>query len=304
MPDPLPSINVVIPTLCAAERSAEIQRAIDSLRAQSGVSVRPIVVVNGERFDAVLRARLESDPFLRVHYVERGSNGGAQRVGRQLVESEFFAFLDDDDELLPDTLALRVQPLLRDGSLAAVVANGLRSVRGQPEVPAVTLPVDLDQAAERIMGSNWLASCGGLFRSARVGTEYFDGVTDYFEWTLIAVRLLLAQVPMVFVDRPVFRIHETPRSLSRSSAYDAAWCVFLERLLRLPLTGGMRRRVAERLAVSYNTRSVVHLHQDELREAWHWHLRTLRSPGGWRYLPYTLRLGRAAAAALRPRARV
>src|SRR6185437_10339902 len=126
----------------------------------------------------------------------------------------FFAFLDDDDELLPDTLALRVQPLLRDGSLAAVVANGLRSVRGQPEVAALTLPVDLEQAAERIMGSNWLASCGGLFRSARVGTEYFDGVTGHFQEPLSAGRLRRSWGPILIRRRTVLRIRWSARWVS------------------------------------------------------------------------------------------
>ena len=36
---------------------------------------------------------------------------------------------------------------------------------------------------------NWLASCGGLFRSDRVSIDYFDGVTRHYEWTFLAYSL-------------------------------------------------------------------------------------------------------------------
>lgn len=290
MSESLPVITVVMATGCTAQRAATIKRALDSLRAQSGVRVQPLLIVNGQRYSPPLLESLKADPWLRVHYEEQGGYARALGIGRSLVSSEFFSFLDDDDEYLPDTLALRVGPLLQDPGVAVVIANGQRR-EGERDVAVYEhLPHGVSEATEQFLRQNWLASCGGLFRSASVGVDVFDGLISYFEWTLIGLRLLLARKNLAFIDRPVFRIHPTPESLSRSSAYEAAGCDFLERLLKLPLPTALRARVRGKLAVAYNTRSLVHLRSGELVPAWRWHLRTLTAPGGWRYLPYTLRL--------------
>lgn len=286
----LPLVTVVIATDCTAQRASAIERALDSLRAQRGVRVQPLLIVNGQRYSPALLERLKADPWLRVHYVEQGGFANALGIGRSLISSEFFSFLDDDDEYLPDTLALRVGPLLQDPSVDVVVANGRRREGDHDVAVYQNLPRDMSEAMEQFLRQNWLASCGGLFRAASVGLDAFEGLVSYFEWTLIGLRLLLARKNLVFLDIPVFRIHPTPQSLSRSSAYEAAGCDFLDGLLLLALPAALRVRVKESLAVAYNTRSLVHLRSGELLSAWRWHLRTLVAPGGWRYLPYTLRL--------------
>jgi hypothetical protein len=51
---------------------------------------------------------------------------------------------------------------------------------------------------------NWLASCGGLYRSRSVSIEYFDEEATYFEWTLLAYKLA-SKLKMAFVDVPAYR---------------------------------------------------------------------------------------------------
>src|SRR4051812_40745209 len=47
----LPTIEVIIPTLCDTKRGPLLLRAIDSVVSQDGVLGLPVVVVNGSRFD-------------------------------------------------------------------------------------------------------------------------------------------------------------------------------------------------------------------------------------------------------------
>jgi glycosyltransferase involved in cell wall biosynthesis len=299
-----PTVDVIIATACREERGVTMDRALASLRAQAGVRVRPLIIVNGRSYHQPLFERLRADPRLQVHYIESGGFPMALSVGRTRVSAEFYAFLDDDDELLPDTLALRVAPMLRDPAIDVVAANGVRCARGREAMALDRLPRDTAEARELYLRDSWLASCGGLYRTSTVGGEFFDGRTAYFEWTMVALRLLLAHKRLAFLDIPVFRKYEGDDSVSWSPAYHRAYASFVEGLQSLPLPDDLRRRVERKLAPSFNSRSLLHFNAGELREAWRWHLKTLCAPRGWRHVPYTRRLAlRTAARALRPEAR-
>ena len=82
--------------------------------AQEGCKIRLIVIVNGAAFDEPLLEEMSSDHRLEVHYLAEANVAAAQRFGRSLVETPYFAFLDDDDEYLPNALRLRLQPMLED----------------------------------------------------------------------------------------------------------------------------------------------------------------------------------------------
>jgi len=45
------SLDVVVRTLADSQRSGALFRALDSIQSQCAVSARPIVVVNGDRYD-------------------------------------------------------------------------------------------------------------------------------------------------------------------------------------------------------------------------------------------------------------
>src|SRR4051794_10798550 len=106
------SVSVIIPTTCEAHRCSSLQRAIASVQSQQGVAVKVIVVVNGARVDPSCYQQLQRMPGLKVSYRSEGSAPLAQHAGRLLVDTEYFAFLDDDDEYLAGALEARVQPML------------------------------------------------------------------------------------------------------------------------------------------------------------------------------------------------
>ena len=119
MPEPrTPSVLVVVPTL--GERIETLEQSLASVRAQQGVDTHLVVVVPDaavEARDVALRhgATLVSDP--------RRGLSAAVNVGIEARRGEeFYAWLGDDDLLVPGGLATLAGLLAADPS--AVVAYG------------------------------------------------------------------------------------------------------------------------------------------------------------------------------------
>jgi glycosyltransferase involved in cell wall biosynthesis len=281
-------VSVIVPTTCEAGRASSLRRAIDSVRAQQGVCLELIVVVNGRRFEPSLLEALRHDSSLRVHYVETPSPSVACRTGRALASGEFFAFLDDDDEYLPEALAVRAKAMESEPSVDVVVTNGYSGRDGNLHLTR-TAKIASDPMTA-MLEQNWLASCGGMFRSSSCGDVLFADLPNYLEWTLLAFRLLLAGKRVKFIDRPTYRINDTPSSASKSREYDLAAVDVLGELLSLDVPATIRRRLRHQLLAARHHLSVKRLEEGDRRAAWRLHLQSLAGLPGLRYLSYTRRL--------------
>jgi glycosyltransferase involved in cell wall biosynthesis/exopolysaccharide biosynthesis predicted pyruvyltransferase EpsI len=98
----MPKVSVIIP---AYNHSAFIAAAIDSVLAQSYRDFEIIVVNDGspDATEEVLRPYIESG---KIHYIWQENLGpaAARNRGVEAAEGEFIAFLDDDDQWMPDKL--------------------------------------------------------------------------------------------------------------------------------------------------------------------------------------------------------
>jgi glycosyltransferase involved in cell wall biosynthesis len=95
-------ISVVIPT---RNRPETLLRAVRSVLAQTLNDFEIIVVVDGRDQASIHALSSISDPRLR--YIELPVSGGgnaARNVGTSTARGEWIAFLDDDDEWLPEKL--------------------------------------------------------------------------------------------------------------------------------------------------------------------------------------------------------
>lgn len=283
-------VTVIIPTL--AVRRAALDRAIASVLGQRGIAALPLVVVNGARFDPDDVAALAADPRLRVERIAGAGVSAARLAGRRAVETEFFAFLDDDDEFLPDSLARSVARLRADPSVDVVVTNGLRDVGGVRTVCFDGFAAHTGDPARDLVRENWLASCGGVYRTAAVGADSFDGLPDYFEMTLLAFRLALAR-RIVRIDEPGFVIHEdAAERASRSVRYHLNEQAILREMEALAPDAALKRALRKKRSAALHHCATVCLEAGRRREAWTYHLRSILTGGGWRYIPSTRHLVR------------
>jgi len=278
-----------------------LQRAIDSLRHQTAGRVQIVIVANGARVDATLLERLKQAPDLQVIHQVQGGVTRAQQTGREAINTEFFGFLDDDDEYLSDAVALRASMLAADPSIDFVASNGYRHRKGADEL-LISGSLDVQSRPLHTLGhTNWLASCGGLFRSSSVGPEFFKAEVTHLEWTHLAYALLSHHKRMAFLDRPTFRIHDTPRSLSKSLAYRQGVLQALHRIRAMPLPGQVRKRVSLKLGAAHHELAEHCLKELQGSLAWRHHMDSLFTPGGIRYLSFTRHLLRQIPRFLRSR---
>ncbi len=255
------------------------------------MSAVPLVVANGKLYSPEILEALRERSDICFTYRAEGNLPLACLAGRRLVESEYFSFLDDDDLLLPRALVTRVTPMLRDSGIDAAVSNGYyRDEEGRHlRYEAFDVEVLSSDPLLALMEMNWLASCGGLFRSSTVGVEYFENMMPFFEWTYLAFRLARSK-RVHFIAEATYEIRATPGSLSASEGYMRSTPNVLTRMLSHELPSGIRSILERRYSAALHDLSDYCRQRGEFAEAWRWHWKSMRSLYGLRYLPYTRRL--------------
>jgi len=131
----MPHVSVIIPVFNSAHL---IGHALRSVFAQTYTDFDVVVVDDGSRDQEALLAVLREWTD-RVHYVrqENGGPASARNTGIARAEGELIAFLDADDEWLPDKLARQVEYFSRypeTGLLHTAVIDETRpqAVQGGP----------------------------------------------------------------------------------------------------------------------------------------------------------------------------
>ena len=96
-------VSVIIPLY---NKSKYIARALDSVFVQTYRDFEVIVVDDGSTDDGPEIVKGYSDPRIRLIYQVNAGPGAARNRGAEESMGPWLAFLDADDELLPDFLKL------------------------------------------------------------------------------------------------------------------------------------------------------------------------------------------------------
>lgn len=285
-------VSVIVPTTCEVRRARELRRALASVLNQP-VPVELLLVVNGTHVDKALLAELSQESRLRVIRREEGHVSAARHAGLLQAQGDYVCFLDDDDELLPDSLNRRLEGF--ESGWDVQVCNGFEfdgSIDRQVVPPADIASINRDPMGT-FLKRNWFSSSSAMFRRG-VDAALFDIPHRYFEWTLLFFRLYGAGLRIGFSGEMGYRIHQgTPVSVSKSAAYAEAYPRFLEELWAsesMRQVGSVhRRQLRAKLATAFNVLAQTELHAGRRGAAWRAHLRCLRW-AGFRYLTFTHRL--------------
>lgn len=300
-PSEPPRVTIIIPTLASASRHNSLLRAIESARAASEEPILVLVVVNGCSWNAdtmIAVERCVAGGRGKVVRVEAPSAPGAVAYGRRLVETEFFGFLDDDDELMPRGLDLRVEVMQIDSACDLVVSNGTRRAGGRDTTILSNLSKVEANPLRELFVENWLPSCGALFRTATVESTYFDDYHDYAEWTWLAYRLALDKRRVRTLAAITFIVNDTVESLSKTVSYRASYLSLYERMMKCNPPQEIRNMIQMKVAAALHEISCECLDRGDAGGAFRYHLRSLFSPYGLKYLGYSRHV---ALAFVRPR---
>lgn len=282
-------ISVIIRTKGDAERAALLPRAVNSVLTQQDVSVELIVVLNGTQYDADLLAWLRNDERIRCAVLDGPSLAKASETGRALLTSDYFTFLDDDDEFLPGSLAMRVRYLNENPQIDCVVTNAEYTSQGRirPIIDDVE-KCSRDLVGALLAGQNWMASCAGTFRASTVTDEYFERFPTGCEWTLLAFRVA-STLNVSLLSDVTCRLYATRGSESAGGekymrgAVDAM--LEIARWNRDPKrVPSINRAIAKKC---HDLSSFYRLNGD-FRQAWALHWSSVANGYGLKYLPYSL----------------
>jgi glycosyltransferase involved in cell wall biosynthesis len=241
-----------------------------------------LLVVNGPRANEPLARDIRQSAVETLCQANANLPEALYR-GRVAVATDYFAFLDDDDVYLPGALALRLA-LLESSGADVVVSNGIKA-NGDVLIQDVT-NVAADPLGALLV-TNWLTSCGGLYRTHAVPSAYFAKLNKFLEWTRLAFDILVAGQRVAFLDTPTFQLFETAGSASKSPGVESLRsAIAIAEYMRARIPRSYRRLVARKLADAYHSASVHYSEHGEHIEAIRTHTASILH-GGLRYCSYT-----------------
>ncbi len=159
-----PLVSVVIPT---CNRAGLLRRAIASVLRQTYDHIEVIVIDDASTDDT--RNVVESFGDQRIRYLRHASNqGGAatRNTGIDAATGEYIAFLDDDDEWVPEKTQKQLEVLTRfDAVLCTCQVNG-RSMAKQTARATITLE-DLKRSPYAVGGTGVLMAKAAIVKELR-----------------------------------------------------------------------------------------------------------------------------------------
>ena len=125
----MPTVSIIIPTY---NRASLLSRAINSVLSQTFSDFEIIVVDDYSKDNTKAIIEGLNDPRVRYIYHERNRGAAAARnTGIRLSKGEYIAFLDSDDEWLPEKLDKQISKFRASHHKVGVVYSGLSIISGE-----------------------------------------------------------------------------------------------------------------------------------------------------------------------------
>ncbi|TQM90353.1 glycosyltransferase family 2 protein [Roseinatronobacter monicus] len=223
--DPLPQVSVLLP---AYNAEAFLGRAIRSVRDQSFPDWELLIVDDGSADGTAGLAQAESvkDARIAVYSSQRNMGAAAARnLGLEHARGRYIAFIDADDEWLPEKLEAQLAHLHKTG--ASFGYSGFWRVIGSQR-RRIKVPQQVTR--DQLLHGNVIGCLTAIYDSAVLGKMPMPDFAlshDYALWLD-----LLERGPAVGVDRPLAIYHRQEYSLS-SNAWRSAkgtWEIYREHL--------------------------------------------------------------------------
>ena len=201
------TVSVIIPAYNAA---GTIERALDSVRAQTGVGAEVIVIDDCSADNTIQVVKDAIQPDENISLVRMPRNGGAsaaRNAGIQKARGRYLAFLDADDVWLPGKLMKQVAAIEADPEVTVVTCNSqMTSASGVPlkEGHINRPPVSGVDAWKTLLVYNFLPTPTILTRTALVrelgGFDEALAVGEDLDlWIKLAVRGKIVVLPEILI---------------------------------------------------------------------------------------------------------
>ena len=200
-------VSVIIPTW---NRAATLEKVVRSALAQTLPPLEVLVCDDGSTDDS--REIIEAICDSRVKWIE-GPRGGRPAIPRNrgIRESrgEWLAFLDDDDEWLPEKLERQIAAIKASGGLACC-SNALRFIPGRGSVGPYLTATNTTLTFNDLLKVNQVICSSAIIHNSLVSSvlgfpedEHLKAWEDYALWLRIATQTnftFVAEPMLVYLD--------------------------------------------------------------------------------------------------------
>jgi len=231
MSENMPAVSVIIPTY---NRAHQVGRAIQSVLAQSYQNFEVIVVDDASTDNT--KEVMESISDKRIRYIRHNENRGAsaaRNTGIHVAKGEYIAFLDSDDEWLPEKLEKQIKVLKTTFPEAGVVytdmwrvyRNGRAEYWNSPTVTKGTI-IDAKKLEYQVMGIGIQSALirKGCFNKVGVFDEKFPRFID-----LELFIRLAKDFHFYHIQEPLVKYYETEGISSNKRAETTSRILLLEK---------------------------------------------------------------------------
>lgn len=280
-------VTVIIPTTAEDKRFTSLKNAVSSIRKASSRSIGITVVVNGQRYSDIVVEWIKNQFDINYLYSDKGSAPHAQLIGRKSVKTDFFCFLDDDDEFLPSAIDIRLDKIKEIPGTGIVVTNGYTLKSGTKKLQYQNFEKLVNAGIDGLLTSNWLGSCNHLMKTSIVSSSFFDDYHPYYEWTWLAFKICKAQVISKAIDIPTFIYNDTENSASKSADYRRSFESLALKMLKNADNEIQRKIIKSKLSAHYHRLSEENLNENNYYMSIKLHAKSIGIEASFRYLAYT-----------------
>jgi glycosyltransferase involved in cell wall biosynthesis len=200
-------VSVIIPT---HNRPEYLPTAIRSVLGQTYQDFEIIVVDDASTDETLEIVGSFDDERLRYLRLETSSGAAAARnKGIEKSAAEYLAFLDDDDEWLPDKLRLQVEKIENSAAHVGMVYTGYLAVeRSTGQVIDIRRPTQRGDLYHALLKDNWVSSTSSVLMKRecvqKIGMfdETLPSFQDYDLWIRISKHFRIE-----CVSEPLFRFY-------------------------------------------------------------------------------------------------
>lgn len=248
------TVSVIIPTY---NRATSIGASIQSVLDQTWQDFEIIIVDDGSTDNT--RQVIEGFEDDRIRYICLEKNGGAshaRNIGIGQAGGEFIAFLDSDDEWMPEKLEKQMQVMLQASDKVGLVYCRMRGSRGYEE-PIICPELSLKKEGlagnllRNLVRSNVIGTPAMLVRKKCLEqTGGFDeGLRCLEDWEL--VLRIAERWEIAFVDDILVEVHFSQGSVSGNyKGYVETRCYLIAKYWELMSQEGVLNKAAEEVLMT------------------------------------------------------
>lgn len=205
------SVSVVIPTL---DRPMLVVRAVESVLNQTVLPIEIIVVIDGP--DWTTKQTLENidNPMLKICMLSERSGGSVTRnVGVHHAQGEWVAFLDDDDEWLPNKLEAQLEVALRSPYPYPIVTTQVtaRTPNGDFCWPRKSPPTEINRIGDYLFARDGFFKGEGLIQTSSlmiprdllVKFPFTEALATHQDWDWLIRISHVAGTGVEFIREPL-----------------------------------------------------------------------------------------------------